>query len=135
MKSVLIGVSAGVALLLGIFSCATVPTEPLGEGEMRLLKMSVPETGNLRVGVYYSAEIRFEADGRPEINRVVCYCGGEGPHYYKIRDVTYGSPGSFTVDFSIFEVGSQRVECYADYFRNGKKQRTNAVFAHVYGLS
>ncbi len=135
MKRVLTGVFVSVALLSAISSCATVPKEPLGEGELRLLKMSVPENGNLRLSLTYSVEIIFEANGHPEINRVVCYCGGEGPYYYKIRDITYGSPGSFTVDFSAPEPGSQRVECYADYIRDGKKQRTNPVFSHIYGIS
>ncbi len=135
MKRVLIGMFVSVALLLGISSCATVPTEPLGEDEIRLLKMYVPENGNLRLALTYSVEISFEANGQPEIHRVVCYCGGEGPYYYKIRDVTYGSPGRFTVDFSAPEAGSQRVECYADYIRGGRKQRTNPVFSRVFGIS
>jgi len=135
MKRVSIGVFVSAALLLGIFSCATVPTEPLGEGEMRLLKMSVPENGNLRLALAYSVEISFEANGQPEINRVICYCGGEGPYYYRIREVRYGSPGSFTIDFSPPEAGSERLECYAIYTRDGRKQRTNPVFSHIYGLS
>jgi len=135
MKRALIGVFVSFALLLGISSCATVPTGPLGEDEMRLLKMSVPENGSLRLKLTYSVEISFEANGHPEINRVVCYCGGEGLYFYRIRDVRYGSPGSFTVDFSMPEIGSQRLECYADYIRGGKKQRTNPVFAHVLGIS
>jgi hypothetical protein len=135
MKRVLTGVFASVALLLAIASCATVPPEPLGEGELRLLKISVPENGNLRPSLSYTAEISFEADGKPEISRVVCYFAGEGPYYYRIRDVTYGSPGSFTIDFSIPDAGSQRLECYANYVRDGKKLRTNAVFSHVFGIS
>ena len=134
-KGVLMGACAGVALLLGISSCATVPTEPLGEDEIRLLKMSVPENGNLRLGLSYSVEISFEANGQPEISRVVCYCAGEGPYYYTIRDVAYGSPGKLVMDFSPPEAGPQRVECYADYMRGGRKQRTNPVFARIFGLS
>ena len=135
MKSVLIAVLVGAALLLGISSCATVPTEPLGEGELRLLRINVPENGNLIVHVFYTANISFEADGKPEISRVLCYCSGEGPYYYKIRDVTYGSPGNFTIDFSAPDTGSQRLECYADYVRDGKRRRTNSVFSHFFGIS
>ena len=135
IKRVLIGVFVSGALLVGISSCATVPAGPLGEDEMRLLRMSVPENGNMRLKLTYSVEITFEANGQPEISRMVCYCGGEGPYFYRIRDVRYGSPGSFTVDFSMPEIGSQRFECYADYIRGGKKQRTNPVFAHAYGIS
>jgi hypothetical protein len=134
MKPIVIAVFMAVALLSGISSCATVPAEPLGEGELRLLRISVPENGNLRPGLSYTVEISFEANGKPEINRVVCYCGGEGPYYYRIRDVTYGSPGSFTVDFSVHDAGPQRLECYADYVRDGKKQRTNGLFSRVFGV-
>jgi hypothetical protein len=135
MKPILIAVFMSVALLLGISSCATAPTGPLGEGELRLLKMSVPENGNLRIGLAYSVEISFEANGQPEINRVICYCAGEGPYYHRIRDVRYGSPGSFTVDFSVPDAGPQRVECYAVYARDGGKWRTNSVFSRVFGVS
>jgi len=134
MKPILIAVFIGVALLLGVSSCATVTTEPLGEGELRLLKINIPEYGNLRPGLSYTVNISFEADGQPEINRVVCYCADEGPYYYKIRDVKYGSPGSFSIDFSIPDSGSQRVECYANYVRDGKKRRTNSVFSRVFGV-
>lgn len=134
MKPILIAVFMCVALLLGISSCATVPTEPLGEGELRLLRINVPENGNLRPGLSYSVDISFEADGKPEINRVVCYCAGEGPYYYRVRDVSYGSPGSFSIDFSLPDSGSQRLECYADYVRDGNKRRTNVVFSRVFGV-
>jgi len=134
MKPVLVGVFVGVALLLGIFSCATVPSEPLGEGELKLLKIKVPENGNLRVGLLYTVDISFEADGKPEISRVLCFCSGEGPYYYKVKGVTYGSPGGFSIDFSVPDIGSQRVECYADYVRDGKRRRTNSVFSRVLGI-
>jgi len=135
MKPILMAVFVGVALLLMIWSCATVPTEPLGEGEVRLLKISIPENGNLVLKLSYSVDISFEADGKPEISRVICYCAGEGPYYYRVRDVTYGSPGSLRIDFSVPESGSQRLECYADYVHDGKKRRTNSLFSRVFGIN
>jgi hypothetical protein len=53
MKS-LIGVLMGVVIMLLLSSCATVPAEPLGEGELRLLGMQVPEMGNLALEVSYN---------------------------------------------------------------------------------
>ncbi|HYA93840.1 MAG TPA: hypothetical protein VEK32_20295 [Thermodesulfobacteriota bacterium] len=70
MKSILV-VLMGAAVLLGICSCATVPTKPLGEGELRLLGMQVPEMGNLALGVSYNIYFTFDADGKPEISRAV----------------------------------------------------------------
>lgn len=134
MKPILMAIFMTVALLLGISSCATAPKGPLGEGELRLLKINVPENGNLRPGLFYTADIIFEADGQPEITRVICYCSDEGPYYYRVRNVTYGSPGSFSIDFSVPSSGSQRVECYANYVRGGLRQRTNSVFSLVFGV-
>jgi len=70
MKS-LIGVLMGVVIMLLVSSCATVPAEPLGEGELRLLGMQVPEMGNLALGVSYNIYFTFDADGKPEISRAV----------------------------------------------------------------
>ncbi len=48
----------GMAVLLLISSCAT--TEPLREGELRLLKIEAPENGNLRIGHDYRFNFTFE---------------------------------------------------------------------------
>lgn len=135
MKSILISFLMGVAVLLGISSCATVPTEPLGPGELRLLRMEVPENGNLILGLLYSVNISFEADGNPEIIRACCTYSGDGPYCYRVKDIKYGSPGNFSVQFSNSYADSQRLECYAEYVRDGKRRRTNAVLSHIFGLA
>jgi hypothetical protein len=134
MKSILVSVLMGAAVLLGISSCATVPTEPLGEGELRLLKMEVPENGNLRFGLSYKFIISFEADGKPEIIRAVCFCSGNGPYYYKVENVEYGSQANFSVYLSACDTGSQKLECYTDYVRDGKRRRSNSVFSFISGM-
>lgn len=135
MKSILVSVLMGAAVLLGISSCATVPTEPLGEGELRLLKMEVPENGNLRLGSSYKFNISFEADGKPEIIRAVCFFSGNGPYFYKVENVEYGSQANFNVYLHAFDAGSQRLECYTDYVRDGKRRRSNSVFSFISGIS
>ena len=134
MKSILIGVLMGAAVLLGISSCATVPTEPLGEGELRLLKMQVPEIGNLRVGYPYKFNISFEANGNPEIIRAVCTCSGSAPYIPEVEGVKYGSPGDFSVHLSACNIGPQTLECYADYVSAGKRRRSNSVSCLINGL-
>ena len=131
MKS-LIAVLMGVAVLLGIFSCATVPTEPLGSGELRLLGMQVP-SGNLVLGLSYNIYFTFDADGKPEMSRACCYWSGdpERQYCYKVNDVKYGSPGKFSVDLSPPYPDQQRLKCYVDYVRDGKRQRTNAITSTV----
>jgi len=137
MKSVLIGVLMGGAVLLGIFSCATVPTEPLGEGELRLLGMQVPASGNLVLGLSYNIYFTFEADGKPEMSRACCYWTSEPdrPYCYKVKSVIYGSPGNFSIDLSPPYPDQQRLKCYVDYVRDGKRRRTNAVTSLVTGVS
>jgi hypothetical protein len=134
MKSILISVLMGAAVLLGISSCATVPIEPLGEGELRLLKMEAPESGNLRLGHPYKFNIRFEADGNPEIIRAVCYCSGNGPFYLKVEHVEYGSRGNFDVYLYACTRESQRLECSVDYVRYGKSRRSNSVSTLAFGI-
>ena len=131
MRSIL-SVLMGVAVLLVISSCAT--TQPLGEGELRLLRMQVPENGNLRVSGSYRFIINFESDGSAEIIRAVCTCAGS-LHAYRPEDVRYGSKlGNFSLWLSACAFGSQRLECYVDYASGGKRQRSNSVYSLIYGI-
>ena len=133
MKSLFVAILIG-SILFGISSCATVPTEPLGPGELRLLSMRPSDGGNWVIGNLYTVTVTFQADGRPEISRGACFWGGDGPFYYKVKYVTYGSPGDFTLLVSAGYDGSTKLECYADYVYEGKKRRTNKVSSFVYGV-
>ena len=127
MKSILIGVLMGAAVLLGISACATVPTKPLGEGELRLLKMRISEMSIMRLGHPYKFNISFEADGHPEIIRAVCFCSGDGPYPSNVQDVTYGSEANFTLYLYICQSEVQVMKCSVDYVRNGKRTRSDFV--------
>ena len=129
----ILSVLMGVAVLLVISSCAT--TEPLGEGELRLLKMQVPENGNLIVGHDYKFNFTFESDGSAEIIRAVCTCAGAGLQAYKPEDVSYGSRGNFSMWLYACDYNAQRLECYVDYVSEGKRHRSNSVYGIVYGLN
>jgi len=132
MRSIL-SVLMGVAVLLVISSCAT--TQPLGEGELRLLRMQVPENGNLILSHAYRFNIIFESDGSAEIIRAVCTCADTGQRAYKVEDVNYGSKrGNFNLYLFACAVDSHRLECYVDYVSEGKRRRSNSVFGLVYGL-
>ena len=133
MRSIL-GVLIGVTVLLVISSCAT--TEPLREGELRLLRMKVPENGNLMLGHDYKFNITFESDGSAEITRAVCLCADYPPRSYKVQDVKYGAErGDFSLYLFPCNTESQRMECYVDYVSGGKRRRSNSVFGLVFGLS
>lgn len=131
MKSIL-SVLMGIAVLLVISSCATTP--PLGEGELRLLKMQVPENGNLKLNHAYKFYFKFESDGKPEIIRAVCTCAGY-LQIYKPEAVNYGSPGDFSLWLYACDYDSQRLECYVDYANEGKRRRSNSVFGLIYGMN
>ena len=130
MKSKL-SVVIGLGVLLVISSCAT--TEPLREGELRLLKMQVAENA-LKLSGAYRFIINFESDGSAEIIRAVCTCSDSGVRVYRPEDVRYGSKsGNFSLWLSACAAGSQRLECYVDYVSEGKRRRSNTVYTIVFG--
>lgn len=133
MRSILITVLLSGVVLLIASSCVTVPKEPLASGEVRLLSIEVPASGNLVVGLSYNICFTFDADGKPEMSRACCYWSGnpDRQYCYKVKNVKYGSPGNFSVDLSPPYPDQQRLKCYVDYVRDGKRQRTNAVTSTV----
>jgi len=130
MKSLLISVLMGVAVLLGIFSCATVPKEPLASGEARLLSIEVLGSG-IRANSSFAVNIFFEAAGNPRIKRACFYEPGEEPSCFDVSYVTLGTKIAFQVQLPGVNTGSHRVECYAEYIRDGETRKTNVVFTQI----
>jgi len=133
MKRVLTSILTGVAILLVISSCSTAPKGPLGPGEMRLLRLDVPENGNLKLNIVYPLTIKFKADGHPEVRRVCFTWSGDGPRCTRVKDVKYGSDASLDVLFSA-PPDHHLVECYVEYVRDGKVRRTNTVGSYINGM-
>ena len=133
MKRTWTSILMGVAILLAVSSCASVLKGPLGPGEMRLLSLEVPDNGNLKMSVAYPLTIRFKADGRPEIRRACFMVDGEGPRCVQVKDVEYGSDASLGVLYYA-SAGHHLVECYVQYVRDGKVQRTNTVSSYIAGM-
>jgi hypothetical protein len=131
MKSILIVALIGVAVLLMVLSCATVSTKPLAPGEVRLVKISIREIGDIRANLQYPVNINFEADGRPEITRACFSWSDDGPYCFKVVDVNYGS-GTIKVDFrSTSRPGSYTLESYVLYVRDGRTRQTNVLRTHI----
>jgi hypothetical protein len=128
MKSLIAGLT-GVVITLSIFSCATAPSQPLGPGELRLSDMYVPN--QVPVGFPYEITIIFRADGKPEISKACCTRSDGGLSCFKPKNLKYGTPGNFTIQFLLAGPGSYTMECYAEYLRDGKTQRTNVVSSEV----
>ena len=130
MKLMLRAFLMGVAVLLVISSCATVP-KPLAPGELRLLSMHPPENEKIKVNIPFVMNIHFEADGEPEIRSACFYFSGDGPHCFKVTGVIYGSPGTIQVQIRTKSSGSRHLKCYAAYIRDGKIQATNVVGTYI----
>jgi hypothetical protein len=76
----------------------------------------------------------FEAAGNPEIKRACFYDSGKGPYCFDVSDesyVTLGAKRAFQVYLPGLSVGSHRVECYAEYIRDGETRKTNVAFTQI----
>jgi hypothetical protein len=141
MKLILKAVLISISVLLVISSCATITEGPFlsvgrekisSGGELRLLSVDVLQRGNLSENVEYWATINFEADPKPEIQRACFNFSGERQSCVDVqaKDVTYGSHPYFRVLIHV-PVGSKRIDCYAEYTREGKTRRTNTVTYYI----
>ena len=143
IKSVLTIVLISVGIWLVISSCATVTegregtfslfgTKGPSGREFKLLSIDIPLAGNLSADVEYWATINFEADRSPTIHRACFNFSGGSQSCVDVqaKDVTYPSHPHFRVPIHI-PVGTKRIDCYAEYIRDGKTQRTNTVTYHV----
>jgi hypothetical protein len=130
MRSVLIPILMGGVVLLAS-SCATVPTQPLGPGEVRLLKIDVLRGEPISMSVSYTVDIAFEANGKPEIRQACFYLSGDGPSCFSVTDVSFGLPGAFKVRLPGLDLGSYRLECYAEYTRDEETVKTNMVGTQI----
>ncbi len=126
MKFTTIAVLMIGAVLLGISSCATVPKPP-APGELRLLRMLVPEKENIRLHLPFIVNISFEADGEPVIRAACFYFADDGPHCFKVTDVNYGLQGTIKVQIHTQNSGARLLKGYVLYIRDGKIQPTNMV--------
>ena len=138
IRSVLTTVLISVSVLLVISSYATVSTgwefplggetPPIGD-QLKLLSIDIPQTWNLSADVEYWATIKFETGFKPEIRRACFNFSGGGQSCVDVqaKDVT---SGHFRVPIHV-PVGSKRVDCFAEYIRDGKTHRTNTVTYYV----
>jgi hypothetical protein len=129
LKAVLI---AGVVLSL-VSSCATVPMKPLASGEVRLLNIGVPGAG-IEEYTSFAVNIFFEAVGNPYIKSLCFFESGGEPYCFDVSDVPYFSLGrktAFLVYLPGLRIGSHKVECYAEYIRDGETRKTNVIFTQI----
>jgi hypothetical protein len=94
--------------------------------------VDVPQSGNLSPDIAYWTTINYEADLKPEIRRACFNFSGGSQTCVDVqaKDVIYGSQSYFRVPIRV-PAGSKRIDCYAEYIRDGKTQRTNTVTYRV----
>ncbi len=142
IKSMFMAVLSGGIAFLSLWSCATVPTESLSKGEVRLLSITVEDKDYIKANAPIVVDIRFESDGKPEIKRACVSFSGNGPYCTDVKDYTYGSPGIIRVQTSAiivkkvseFDKHTFVLEAFVLYEREGKRVPSNAVstFIQVY---
>ncbi len=133
MMSISIALLLSWIVFLGLSSCATTPKTPLAPGEVRLLSMDVVGAG-LEAHSSFAVNIFFGAAGIPKIQRVCFYELWRYQYCSEVTDASYftlGKKRGFQVRLPGIGPGSHRVECYAEYVRNGEIQRTNVVFTQI----
>jgi len=120
---------SGIVLSIGS-SCATVQREPLVPGEVRLLSMEVVGSG-IKEGSAFPVDVFFEGEGRVEITKACFYESKEREYCSDVSYATLGTKRAFQVYLPGIPIGSYRVECYAEYIRNGKTRRTNVIATQI----
>ncbi len=130
MRSVRIRILLSGILLSMSCSCATVPKEPLAPGEVRLLSMEVVGAG-IKEGAAFPVNVFFEGEGRVEIKKACFYESKEKQFCSDVSYVTWGTKRAFQVYLPSTKSGSYRVECYAEYVRNGETRKTNVIATQV----
>jgi hypothetical protein len=129
MKS-LMRVLVGGGIILFVFSCATVPKEPLASGELRLVSMDVVGTG-VEANTSFPINVFFEAAGHPEIKRACFYESVEEIFCLDVSLATFGTKRYFQVYLPGMNVGPHTVECYAEYIRDGEIRKTNVITTRI----
>ncbi len=107
---------------------------PLAPGEVRLVSMNVVGAG-LEARSSFAVNIFFEAAGNPQIIKVCFYETRQWWRYcFDLSDRSYftlGTRKGFQIWLPGIGPGSHRVECYAEYVRDGEIRNTNVVFTQI----
>jgi len=134
MRCILMAILLNGIVLIGASSCATVSKEPLASDEVKLLSMDVVGAG-LEAYSSFAVNIFFEAAGNPEITRACFYEVRQWWRYCSdVSDISYftfGTKRAIQVRLPGIDPGSHRVECFAEYVRNGETRRTNMIFTQI----
>lgn len=144
MKSFPRSVLVAAAVFLVVSSFATLTggeegpalfrsKEPSTGSVVTLARLDVPQAGNLSPDIAYWTTVHFESGGEPDIRKACFRFSGGSQTCVDVpaKDVVYGvSHPYFRVSIHI-PAGTKRIDCYAEYMRDGKTHRTNTVTYRV----
>ena len=85
----------------------------------------------VKEGAAFPVNVFFEGEGRAEIKRACFYESEERQYCSDVSYVTLGTKRAFQVYLPSTKAGSYRVECYAEYVRNGEIRRTNVITTQI----
>jgi hypothetical protein len=93
--------------------------------------MDIPHEGSIKRNLPFVVNIKFEADGKPEIKTACFNWSNDGPYCYKVANVDYGSPGTIRAEPLAKNSGSFVLETYVVYIRDRRTQRTKVIGTQV----
>ena len=131
LKSLPMAFLMGGAVLLLVASCATVQTESLASGEVRLIGMEITQKDEIRERLPFVVTIRFTAEHHPEILKVCFLWSDRGLTCSNIRDIDYGNPGKIKTEALAKASGRYLLETYLVYMKDGKTQTTNVIGTNI----
>ena len=141
---VLVGCSSWSGSKQQIYSTNSVPLEKRSISEYPIVIISAqgpqpsPDLyeilGEVKSIVNNVTIFEKRGKGAVEMLRNEARQAGDGPHCFKVTDVSYGSPGTIKIEIRTKNVGSIHLGCYVGYIRDGKIQPSNMISAH-FGVS
>ncbi len=141
MKLLVKAVLINIAVLLVIFSWATVSSGldfrlrgeiPAVGDHVKLISIDIPQTLTPTEDVKYWATIKYDAGIKPEIRRVCFNFSGIGESCVDVEEKNVTSR-NFRVPIHV-PAGTKKIDCYAEYIRDGKISRTNTITYHIITL-
>ncbi len=118
-------------ILFSIFSCATLPDEPLTKGELRLIRIEIPEGESPRANLPFMVKVTFQSEETPNIQKACFYWSGDGPYCYRVSNINHEPGGSFTVWLRGDRGGIYNLECYVQYIYGNELRSSNLIDTQI----
>jgi len=119
------------SILFAISSCATLPDEPLSKGEVRLIRIDIPDGENVRANLPFAVKVTFISEEKLDIQKACFYWSDDGPYCYKISSINFEPRGTFMVWLRTDKLGIYNLECFVQYVYTGELRTSNLVSTQI----